>query len=128
MSEAFGLPEVFLQLLNAVPSEHRGIGFERISGNDDSFNDHRKLEKAFAVVWAKRNRKDGRHLLPSLLYGASADPREDYVPCTDREWEVACCAVATVVQWLGTPQGLLFLEDVFRESGGKLAYTLPPKR
>jgi len=59
------------------------------------------LEKVFAETWEAQNGRG--HTLEYLL-----SLRNERESVTDREREVA----ATVIQWLGSPVGQSFLEDV----------------
>ena len=64
------------------------------------------LEKAYAEQWEKDN-KEGR-ILDYLL---AKDPNYPKDEVTDRDIEVA----ATVIQWLGSPCGQSFVEDVINK-------------
>ncbi len=61
-----------------------------------------EMEERFAKEWAKQNEQG--HTLEYLL-SSRINEREP----VDEETQKA---VATVVQWLGSPVGLCFLEDV----------------
>ena len=65
------------------------------------------LEKAFAKQWEKEN-VEGR-ILDYLLAKDLNYPKGEV---TDRDREVA----ATVIQWLGSPCGQSFVEDVIIEN------------
>lgn len=70
------------------------------------------LEEQFALAWEKRNlnqhgREDGRGTLDYLL---ADDPNEPWGEATERDRIVA----ATVIQWLGSPVGQGFVEDVLK--------------
>ena len=64
-------------------------------------------EKQFADAWAKANRDN--QLLRYIL-DRSHDNRGRYFP-SEVEQEVA----ATIIQWLGSPVGQGFLEDVCQD-------------
>jgi hypothetical protein len=61
------------------------------------------LEKFYAEQWEKEN-VEGR----VLDYLLAKDPNHPRDEVTDRDREVA----ATVIQWLGSPCGQSFVEDV----------------
>lgn len=85
---------------------YRGLHAHRLDANP--------REKAFAEAWQKFNKKGvspflsppSETLLAQLLYtGGEPGLRPDP---SDRDFEVA----ATVIQWLGSPVGQDFLEEV----------------
>ena len=89
---------------------------KNIKSKFHGLNDHRyadnPLEKAFALEWQKENSQTR----PSFSYLMDEKNRaEPDPPLTDRDWLVA----ATVVQWLGSPVGQLFLKDVIFSEAGK---------
>ena len=64
------------------------------------------LEQKFAKLWEKDNhRKIGNGILDYLL---AQDPNYPRGEVTPRDREVA----ATVIQWLGSPVGISFLEEI----------------
>ncbi|MBE3143813.1 MAG: hypothetical protein IMZ61_07815 [Planctomycetes bacterium] len=71
------------------------------------------LEEAFALAWDQINRSyvdnklDGRGTLDYLLAKNCNDPRGEVTP---RDREVA----ATVIQWLGSPIGQSFIQEIQR--------------
>ncbi len=135
MSKDSGLPglqavarqEVTLEtLLEKIPVEHRGVLFERVLEDFHPQENTRRLELAFAEVWAERNNPQMyRPLLPSLLETHEGNPRKEFVPATEREWQVACLVAATLFQFLPTTVGCNMLYEGFRRAGGKLWYELP---
>ncbi len=75
----------------------KGLNEHRFKENPD--------EKKFAETW-RRHQEQGRvlaHLLDSREVHSGSPPMP-----SDRDFAVA----ATVVQWLGSPVGKLFLEEV----------------
>lgn len=76
------------------PIVHAGIHVHRLPGNP--------LEKVFAECWSKL--ADG--YLETLLYGPNKDSEEDYNLQRD------AIVSATLIQWLGSPVGQGFLEEV----------------
>ncbi len=81
--------------------KHKGMSQHRFAQNP--------LEKKFAEAWNKQNtlNRIGSNLLDYMLAENPNDPRGEV---TDRDMVVA----ATVVQWLGSPVGQGFLNDVLR--------------
>lgn len=74
-----------------------GLNTHRLNSNPE--------EKAFADAWAKRN--TGRNNLPYLLDNRKV--HTGYPPdVSDRDHVVA----ATLIQWLGSPVGQAFLEEL----------------
>ena len=68
------------------------------------------LEEAFAMAWEKANtnfygKLNGRGYLDYLLAKDNNRPEGEVTP---RDREVA----ATVIQWLGSPVGQIFVEEV----------------
>jgi hypothetical protein len=63
------------------------------------------LEKDFAEAWEEENNKNGRGILDYLL---ANDPNEPKGEVSERDREVA----ATVIQWLGSPVGQSFYNQV----------------
>lgn len=106
-----------LSEIEDIPREYRGVLFERVLKGFAPFENRRKLELAFALVWADRNAASGDRLLASLLYpnGTQEDER---APATAREWEVAHLTAATIMQWLGTPSGFGYLREAIEKNGG----------
>jgi len=114
------------ELGRRIPVEHRGVLFERVLPNLHPQENTRRLELAFAEEWAERNDpRRYRPLLPSLLETHESDPRREFVPRTEREWQVACLVAATVIQWLPTSSGCSLLVSAFERGGGKLNFQLP---
>lgn len=69
------------------------------------------LEKLFAEEWDNRNKSThGRS--PTLPYLFDPDDQQSPLEPTDIEYILA----ATVIQWLGSPVGQGFLEDVFQKA------------
>jgi hypothetical protein len=60
------------------------------------------LEQAFAKAWERQNRQSGT--LEYIMSAGDNNPRE-----VDEESQVVA---ATVIQWLGSPVGQHFLEEV----------------
>lgn len=114
------------ELLKRVPTEHRGVLFERVLPNLHPQESTRRLELAYAEEWAEENDpRKHRPLLPSLLETHESDPRREFVPRTEREWQIACLVAATVIQFLPTSGGRSFQVSAFERGGGKLTYRLP---
>ncbi len=63
-------------------------------------------EKLFAEEWERENSDGGKGILDYLL---ADDPNLPRGEVTERDREVA----ATIIQWLGSPVGQGFLEDVY---------------
>ena len=79
-------------------SKHRGLHIYR-------FKDNPK-EKAFAEAWELENERG--HILDYLLHVGTNAQTGRPLECTEREALVA----ATVIQWLGSPVGQHFLEEL----------------
>lgn len=121
-------PEDFSAVLKKIPAKHRGILFERIFRLPQ--RKARRLERAFVELWAKQNPEDYERLLVTLLFpknfpAETRDPRARSLPRTAREWEVAYLVAATLIQWLPTTCGMAFLQEAFKNAGGKLECELP---
>jgi len=112
------------ELLPLIPLEYRGLRFERVLESCHPQEVTRRLELAFAIEWAERNRGTS-HALYTLLTADEDDPRKSSAPCTVREWEVVELAIATMVRWLPTAIGTSFLQAAFGRAGGSLSYILP---
>jgi len=98
MPSQFGnKPESLGELLNTnlepAPIEHVGLCSYRLPSNP--------AEAAFAEAWARR----AEMTLGYLLHGQE---KSEHYKLTQQEATVA----ATVIQWLGSPVGQGFLEDV----------------
>lgn len=117
------------QQLAAVPEEHRGVMYERTFSYFNPQRNTQELQRALAILWARRN-SETENLLVHLLHphakgGQEPDPRQHMTPQNEREWLVAQLVAATVIQWLGTAVGSAFLVEAFKRSGGELHYMLP---
>ncbi|GEM_PF-4359173 len=106
-----------------IPTKHRGVLFTRVLEGHHPQDNTRRLEAGFAEEWSIRNKEN--HILESLLCTDENDPRREFVPRTEREWEVAHLVAATVVQWLPTSIGCSFLHGAFQRGGGGFKYRLP---
>ncbi|MDP3958156.1 MAG: hypothetical protein Q8Q36_01675 [bacterium] len=114
------------ELLEKIPKEHRGVLFQRVCKEFHPQEDTRRLERSFAEVWAERNSiAYGPSILHLILSAEESDPRREYVPRNEREWQVAYLVAATIVQWLPTSGGCHFLTEAFRRGDGTFSYTLP---
>jgi transcriptional regulator with XRE-family HTH domain len=92
---------------------HRGLHHNR-SQHDLQFRD-REREASFAAAWEAANNQDTRGLT------AVAPLMSELVPgCTQDQ----ASASATVIQWLGSELGFIFLEEAL----GKAGYALVDKR
>lgn len=83
------------------------------------------LERAFAEAWETMNlnasgRSDGQGILDWLLV---EDPKGPMGEVTDRDREVA----ATVIQWLGSHVGEIFVMDALRTKYGQELAIRPKK-
>jgi len=84
-----------------VPKRWRGKNFERV--------DREPMERLFAERWAKQCDTFG---VFDYLFGENGWPvREENVGPRDRE------IAATVMQWLGSPVGQMFLHETLDEAG-----------
>lgn len=115
-------------ILDQVPPEHRGVSFERVFRESNPYECTQLLERAFAILWAKRNGAEG--LLTHIMHAPTIDggeqgPRAEFLPQNKREWDVTLFAAASIMQWLATPTGLTFQREAFRMAGGSMTYTLP---
>ena len=113
-----------------IPEQHRGAMFERVLEAFHPQENTRRLELAFALIWAQRNSEMGGNLLTHVLHGATISgeepgPHASFLPQNKREWDVACMVAATVVQWLPTSAGCSFMAEAFRKAGGTLNWELP---
>ena len=78
--------------------KHNGLRTNRL--------EREPLEKAFAVAWSDKNERSmGHDLLDWLLAENPNSPRGEV---TQRDATVA----ATIIQWLGSPVGQSFLQEV----------------
>jgi len=82
-----------------ISCKHEGRSTHRLKNNP--------LEKRFADEWRKINSDMGRGH-GTLAYLLADDPNYPMAEVTQRDATVA----ATVIQWLGSPVGQGFLEDV----------------
>ena len=105
-----------------IPSRHRGVLFTRVLPGHHPQDNTRRLEAGFAEEWSERCKES---LLERLLCTGENDPRREFVPRTEREWEVAHLVAASVIQWLPTSVGCSFLRSAFRRGGGDFKYRLP---
>ena len=106
-----------------IPPRHRGVLFTRILPGHHPQDNTRCVEAGFAEEWSERN-KEGRLLERLLLRDTEKDPRREFIPRTEREWEVAHLVAATVVQWLPTSVGCSFLRGAFQRGQGDFQYRL----
>lgn len=83
---------------------HKGINHSRLS-TPCNFKDTQR-ERALAAAWQATNKPRVGQGVDPILQQLFADP-------TQRDAEVA----ATIVQWLGTKVGFLFLEDALKSVG-----------
>lgn len=86
-----------------IKKKFRGVSSHRWKSNP--------LEKLFAEAWQDQHAMNGRHL-DHLLTPASEGPYFQPIESSERDHEVA----ATVIQWLGSPVGQGFLEEVLKEA------------
>ncbi|OGU60449.1 MAG: hypothetical protein A2V66_01830 [Ignavibacteria bacterium RBG_13_36_8] len=68
------------------------------------------LEEKFAIHWERLNYYRGK-VFGILDYLLAKDPNRPNYEVTDRDREIA----ATVIQWLGSPVGNAFVEDVLND-------------
>lgn len=106
-----------------IPKQHRGILFRRVLEGSLIQANTRRVEAGFAEEWSERNKE--APLLERLLCTGQSDPRQEFIPRTEREWQVAHLVVATVIQWLPTSMGCSFLQSAFQRGGGDFKYRLP---
>lgn len=106
-----------------IPPRYRGVLFTRVLPEQHPQENTRCVEVGFAKEWSKWNQE--RSLLEQLLCTDESDPRRNYVPRNQREWEVAYLVAATIIQWLPTSVGCSFLHSAFKRGGGDLQYRLP---
>ena len=117
-------------VLTQIPEEHRGVLFERVFEGFNFQENTRRLELAFALLWARHNSETGGNRLVHLLHaqtiaGKEPDSRAKFLPKDEREWKVACLVAATIIQWLPTAVGASFMAEAFRQAGGTFTYELP---
>ncbi len=105
-----------------IPVAHRGVMFSRILPGQHPQENTRLLEAGFVKEWSKECE---RYLLERLLNTDPDDPRRNFVPRNEREWEVAHLVAASIIQWLPTSVGCGFLDNAFRRGGGSFEYRLP---
>jgi hypothetical protein len=87
--------------------KHKGLRTYRFKFNDNP------MERVFAEAWVEENRVvSGNSLLDHLL---AEDPNRPRGEVSQRDATVA----ATVIQWLGSPVGQCFLQDVVEKSHEK---------
>ena len=96
-----------------IPSKHRGVLFIRVLKGHHPQENTRRLEAGFVEEWSIKN--NDLRILESLLCTDKNDSRREFVPRTEREWEVAHLVAATVIQWLPTSVGCSFLRSAFRQ-------------
>ena len=106
-----------------IPSKHRGVLFIRVLKGHHPQENTRRLEAGFVEEWSIKN--NDLRILESLLCTDKNDSRREFVPRTEREWEVAHLVAATVIQWLPTSVGCSFLRSAFRRGEGEFNYRLP---
>lgn len=80
-----------------------------------------KSEHVFAKAWQKLHENGGKHL--NYLLTCDGDPRFPATP-SDRDYQVA----ATVVQWLGSPVGLKWVEETLAKAKAASAAQLDDER
>ncbi len=69
------------------------------------------LEKLFAEEWDKRNKT--RHgLRPTLPYLLDPEGQHNPLEPSDEEYILS----ATIIQWLGSPVGQGFIEDIIQKA------------
>ena len=93
---------------------HRGVWYDTRANIDDPVG---KREKAFADAWEEENQPRGhfsRAWGPELSTLQALMRKDDNLVPVSQE---TATAVATVVQWLGTPIGWGFLEGALRQAG-----------
>lgn len=112
------------RIFELVPTEHRGLRFERVMQNFHPQQNTCMLELGFAIEWALRN-TGIQHQLYTNLATDSDDPRANAAPKTGRDWEVAELVAATTIRWLATASGCSFLQEAFKRGGGSMNYELP---
>jgi hypothetical protein len=79
--------------------KHEGLSTHRLSSNP--------MEAAYAEAW----RKEAPGTLPYLLHGQDKHDHD----LTQQEATIA----ATIIQWLGSPVGQYFVDEVLAKSGRK---------
>jgi hypothetical protein len=86
-----------------MDSKFKGKSFRR--------TEREPLEKSFAQAWERTNTLRGSASTLAYLL----DPEHPHAPAdpSERDWEVA----STIVQWLGSPVGQAFLEEVMDPRG-----------
>ena len=92
-----------LYLFAAVPEQHRGFCFEKTMDQTDESLLSRELQLSLARIWAARN----KHI---EKLGLSDELLTVTLPM-DR---------ATVIQWLGTDEGVAFLMEAFCAVGWEI--------
>ncbi len=105
-----------------IPTDCRGVLFERIFEGNHPQENTRRLEVGFVEEWAEKNK---HALLQTILSTDSDDPQRKRLPVTAQEWQVAELVAASIIQWLPTSIGCAFLRDAFERGGGKFSYALP---
>jgi hypothetical protein len=96
-------------LLKKVPEEHRGFCFMQALDATDASLPSRRLQLALAQAWATRNQDISSLNIPSGLLSVTLP--------MDR---------ATIIQWLGTDEGVAFLKGAFANAGWRPPE--PPKQ
>lgn len=101
------------EILAQVPRQCRGSSFKPLLRNLD---DPASIRELMAVMtWADWNNHESSAyglVVESLFLKMGPPTRQDIDPFSERDWSVAAFAIATVIQWLFTPQGMSFLDDV----------------
>ena len=109
-----------LSLAGKVPPRNQGIHFEDLLLADNEMRtDEQRVGRALAVLWARRNAENS--FLCRLLANDTSS-RSSEIARTLREWDVAYLTAATIIQWIGTPDGMSFLKEAFASGGGSLEH------
>lgn len=101
------------EVLEQVPRQHRGFYFKsllRSLGHPESIR-----ELMAVMTWADWNNHESSKyglVVESLFLRMGPPTRQDIGSFSERDWSVAAFAIATAMQWLFTPQGISFLDDV----------------
>lgn len=96
---------------------HRGIYYESRTTIADAVG---KREKAFADAWIEEN-KLRRHFTMVQFSCSKLEAlmiRDDHLIPVSQD---TATAVATIVQWLGSPIGFAFLEQTLKKAGYRVA-------
>ena len=94
---------------------HRGVRYEERTSVEDFVG---RREKAFADEWEKENKLRVRdfNTPPMSLLQALMNKNNAFIPVSQE----TATAVATIVQWLGSPVGWGFLNKVLEEAGYRI--------